>query len=99
MAIVDLVLIDILERKAEGIRRYGTPLQAFNGRDSLQDAYDEAVDLAIYLRQLIEERKSKNVPFSKKLKEDMPEKLELAKTELQEQIEYLQKRVSGGCKW
>ena len=56
MAIVDLVLMDILERKAEGIRRYGTPLQAFNGRDSLRDAYDEAVDLAIYLRQAIEER-------------------------------------------
>lgn len=53
--IVDLVLMDILHRKKEGIEKYGMPLQAFNGRNSLQDAYEEAVDLAIYLRQVIEE--------------------------------------------
>lgn len=31
-------------------------LQAFNGRDVLRDAYEEALDLATYLRQCIEER-------------------------------------------
>ena len=54
--IVDLVLADLRERDRIGRERYGTPLQAHNGRDSLRDAYEEALDLAIYLRQHIEER-------------------------------------------
>ena len=54
--IVDLVMQDLLERKSVGILRYGTPLQAHNGRDALVDAYQEALDLCIYLRQVIEER-------------------------------------------
>jgi len=29
-----------------------------NGRDALQDAYEEALDLACYLKQAIEERKA-----------------------------------------
>lgn len=37
------------------MRKYGTYLQAFNGRNSLRDAYDEALDLCMYLRQKIEE--------------------------------------------
>ena len=36
---------------------HGTPLQAHNGRDPLVDAYQEALDLAVYLRQAIEERR------------------------------------------
>lgn len=55
-AIQDLVRVDILERKALGIARYGTPLQGFNGRDALRDAYEEALDLSQYLRQLLYER-------------------------------------------
>jgi hypothetical protein len=55
-AIVDLVVEDMIERKRIGIERYGTPLQAHNGRDALVDAYQEALDLVMYLRQAIEER-------------------------------------------
>ncbi|SRR6266536_588900 len=55
-AIADLVIADMTERKAIGIQRYGTPLQAHNGRDALIDAYQEALDLCCYLRQAIEER-------------------------------------------
>lgn len=51
-----LVMIDIGKRRLVGIERYGTALQAHNGRDALQDAYEEALDLCMYLRQLIEER-------------------------------------------
>lgn len=54
----DAVIVDIEARKQVGIERYGTPLQAFNGRDALQDAYEEAIDLAMYLKQLILERDS-----------------------------------------
>jgi hypothetical protein len=52
----DLVLADMRARDAEGRRKYGTPLQPFNGRDALVDAYQEALDLAVYLRQAIYER-------------------------------------------
>lgn len=53
----DLVAADIAARGELGKRRYGTKLQAFNGRSSLQDAYEESLDLCCYLKQLIEEEK------------------------------------------
>jgi hypothetical protein len=49
---------DLTAREEYGIGLYGTPLQPFNGRDALRDAYEEALDLACYLRQLIMERDS-----------------------------------------
>lgn len=52
----ELVLEDIHKRLQIGIERYGTGLQAGNGRDMLQDAYEEALDLAIYLRGCLLER-------------------------------------------
>lgn len=56
--IVLLVIDDMHERMRVGIERYGVALQAHNGRDALRDAYDEALDLAIYLRQAIAEREA-----------------------------------------
>lgn len=53
------VAADIIARKEIGLQRYGTYLQAFNGRDALLDAYQEALDLAIYLRQVIAEEREK----------------------------------------
>jgi hypothetical protein len=58
--IADLVLADLAERKRVGMERYGVPLQPFNGRDALWDAYEEVLDLAIYLRQRIEEDRQSN---------------------------------------
>lgn len=55
-AIWDLVLKDMLRRDELGARRYGTRLQPHNGRDALKDAYEEALDLAAYLRQALYER-------------------------------------------
>ena len=55
-AVWDLVIADMHERDGVGRERYGTPLQAHNGRDALVDAYQEVLDLAVYLRQEIEER-------------------------------------------
>lgn len=55
----DLVTKDIEERKALGIQRYGTILQPHNGRDVLLDAYQEAMDLTLYLRQALFERDGK----------------------------------------
>lgn len=55
-AIHDLVAADLAERKSFGTRKYGTPLQAHNGRDALLDAYEEALDLCVYLKQAMVER-------------------------------------------
>lgn len=55
--IVDLVIKDLQDRKKVGIERYGTPLQANNGRDALQDLYEELLDAAQYIKQVMEERK------------------------------------------
>lgn len=55
-AVWPLVIEDMKARDAEGRRKYGTPLQPFNGRDALVDAYQEALDLVVYLRQAIAER-------------------------------------------
>lgn len=54
--IQDMVIADIETRKQFGIAKYGTALQAGNGRDMLLDAYEEALDLVIYLRGALEER-------------------------------------------
>ena len=51
-----LVREDMEERERLGIERYGQTLQANDGRDSLVDAYQEALDMAIYLRKAICER-------------------------------------------
>ena len=55
--ILPLVIADLRARDVAGRKKYGTTLQTNNGRDALVDAYQEALDLAMYLRQAIEERK------------------------------------------
>ncbi len=51
-----LVIEDMKKRDLTGRAKYGVPLQAGNGRKQLQDAYEEVLDLAVYLRAEIEER-------------------------------------------
>lgn len=56
----DLVSEDIYKRLEKGLATYkGIPLQPHNGRDALLDAYEEALDLACYLRQALFERDGK----------------------------------------
>lgn len=75
----DLVIQDMRDRDQIGRERYGTPLQLNNGRDSLQDAYEEALDLAVYLRQEKERRQT----------------LEAEVTRLRAQVEELQAQLAG----
>lgn len=51
-----LVMRDMAERDIFGATKYGVRLQPGNGRDALKDAYQEALDLAVYLRTAIYER-------------------------------------------
>lgn len=55
--VLDLVVQDLVDRAEAGKKKYGTYLETSNGRDALVDAYQEALDLCMYLRQAIEERK------------------------------------------
>lgn len=59
--IADLVIKDIKDRKKVGIEHYGMPLQPFNGRDALQDAYEELLDLAQYIKQVLVEQETQRV--------------------------------------
>lgn len=52
----DLVAADLADRKQLGLSRYGKLLQAGNGRDALVDLYQELLDAAVYVRQVIAER-------------------------------------------
>ena len=55
-SIQSLVQADLEERERIGVQRYGTKLQAHNGRDALRDLYEELLDGACYVRQVMEER-------------------------------------------
>lgn len=57
--IQNLVIADIEARKALGLKKYKTLLQAGNGRNMLLDAYEESLDLCIYLRGALEEQREK----------------------------------------
>ncbi len=48
---------DIAERQQKGIAKYGTTVEAnpLTHRQWLQHAYEEALDMAVYLRRAMEE--------------------------------------------
>lgn len=56
-SIHDLVIEDMKSRKEMGLNKYKTILQANNGRNALKDAYEEVLDLAMYLKQKLEEER------------------------------------------
>lgn len=70
----DLVIKDMHERDQWAAGKYGTHLQPFNGRDALIDAYQEALDLSVYLRQAMYES---HEGLKKKLKEHESHPLEV----------------------
>ena len=47
------VIGPIVARKYYGLAKYGTILQAGNGRDPMTDAVEEVVDLCVYMRQVV----------------------------------------------
>ena len=54
--VLDQVRQDLTDRDTVGRQKYGQSLKTFTGRDALMDAYQEALDLVMYLRQVIMER-------------------------------------------
>ena len=55
-AVWSMVMRDMVDRDIFGAEKYRTRLQPGNGRDFLVDAYQEALDLVVYLRGAIYER-------------------------------------------
>jgi hypothetical protein len=55
----DLVVADMREVQEHRLRKYGTLLYPHNGSDGLREAYEEAIDMAVYLRQVLYERDGK----------------------------------------
>lgn len=62
-AVWDLVIEDMKNRDEKGTEEYGTRLVPFNGRNPLWDAYEEALDMAVYLRQAIYELEASEPPL------------------------------------
>lgn len=54
--ISERIFDDMAERHEGGIKKYGVPLTAGDGRNHLIDALQEAYDLCVYLRQELDER-------------------------------------------
>lgn len=56
-AVIPEVMKDLTERLAKGIDNYGVPLMSNNGRNALQDLYEELLDAACYIKQVMMESK------------------------------------------
>lgn len=54
--VLDEVIKDLKSRSDVGAIKYGTVLRSKNGRNALMDAYQEALDLCMYLKQLLIEQ-------------------------------------------
>jgi hypothetical protein len=80
MDVINEVCKDLQKRAKLGERKYGERLVPFNGRSALKDAYEEALDLANYLKQLLLEeemelkikRIRKKTPKPKRADGDFP---------------------------
>lgn len=54
LVLPDWLKADMKGRHELGVAKYGTPLRVWNGRDAVVDAYQEALDLAVYAKQALE---------------------------------------------
>jgi hypothetical protein len=56
--VVNLVQQDLIERSIHGKNKYGDYLRSHNGRNALQDLYEELLDACCYLKQRLTEEKN-----------------------------------------
>ena len=57
MLVLPLVLTDLKDRAAEGKKKYDNSYRVYTRDDPLWEAYEEALDLVMYLRAAIEQRR------------------------------------------
>jgi len=58
--VLKFVMEDLKKRALMGKRKYHRYLETFNGRNALIDAYQEALDLVMYLKQQLLEMEKKD---------------------------------------
>jgi hypothetical protein len=56
------IIDDLLEREDKGLKEYGTTMDRtdLTEEDWLQHAYEESLDLAIYLKKIIKTKQNEN---------------------------------------
>jgi hypothetical protein len=56
------IIDDLLSREDKGLKEYGTTMDRtdLTEQDWLQHAYEEALDLAIYLKKIIKTKQNEN---------------------------------------
>jgi len=52
---------DLEDRAQKGLSEYGTYLQSYNGRNATMDAYQESLDLLMYMKQMEMEEKTETL--------------------------------------
>lgn len=58
------ILADLRERvEVKGMETYGRVLTTNDGRDSLQDLYEELLDACVYIKKLMMERERFSAPL------------------------------------
>ena len=90
-SIIELLIEDIQGRDTVGRAKYGKPLLPFDGRRTLQDAYEEALDLAVYIKKEMVERAVERIGNNA-----MPDitRLRADNTRLREALEHVGERLS-----
>ncbi|MBK8467949.1 MAG: hypothetical protein IPL32_19215 [Chloracidobacterium sp.] len=63
--VLDDLVAQLRERSAFGLRKYGTVLETWNGRDAGVDAVQELLDLFVYLHQAAMERADLEVELAR----------------------------------
>jgi hypothetical protein len=58
LRVLPLVLSDLKERAARGYEKYQNDYRVYTRPNALEEAYEEALDLCMYLRAAIEQRGS-----------------------------------------
>ena len=77
-----IVIREMQDRDNLGRKRYGTPLQAGNGRDMLVDLYQELLDAVVYVRGEIQERAMREVEGDPQIRANLIERIEELEREL-----------------
>lgn len=72
--VTERVIKDLKGRTKLGLKKYGRKLTTFDGRSSLQDAYEEVLDLAQYLCKKLMEEQAADKALDKAFKKYLPPK-------------------------
>jgi hypothetical protein len=88
-SVTDAMIDDLVKRREGGKVKYGCELKTNNGRDSLVDAYQEALDLCLYLRQKIMEKSTSDNEAALLQVRTARNKVNLLRTQLPQSMQWV----------